>query len=67
MNGFTDHFMDVLFLPGHSPAEGLVELRFDARGGSRISLRIPPLEGVLLLRRLEKELVSSGIELPKAQ
>ena len=67
MSGLTDHFKDVLFLSGHNLAKGLVAFRFDSQDGSRIELKIPPLEAVLLSRQLEEALVSADIEFPKNQ
>jgi hypothetical protein len=65
MNGLTDHFRDGLFLRGHSQAESQVQLLFDQRSGSRLTLTLPLLEAMILLRTLEKARKDAGFEFPK--
>jgi hypothetical protein len=60
-----DQYKGALFLPGHSHAEGLVRIEYDARNGTRSALTIPLLEAMLLLQQLEAIRVDAGIELPK--
>jgi hypothetical protein len=67
MNGSTDHLTAILFLPGHSSAEGLLELHFDRQDGIPIVLKIPPLEVGPFLQPLIEALESADIEFPKAQ
>jgi hypothetical protein len=67
MNGLTDHFRYELFLPGHSHAERAVQLQFDQRNGTRLTLTIPLPEAMLLLQRLEKVRLDAAFELPKDQ
>ena len=67
MNGLTDHFRCELFLPGHSHAEGLVQLQFDQHSGTRLTLTIPLLEAMLLLQHLEKVRLDAAFEMPKDQ
>jgi hypothetical protein len=63
----TDHFRGELFLPGHSHAEGKVQLQFDQRNGTRLTLTIPLLEAMRLLRQLEKVRLDAAFEMPKDQ
>jgi hypothetical protein len=64
MSGLTDHYRDGLFLRGHSQAESQVQLLFDQRSGSRLTLTLPFLEAMLLLRQLETMRLDAGFEFP---
>jgi hypothetical protein len=46
-------FIDAIYLPGRTPAEGQVRIHYLADNGSRAELMLPLLEATLLLRRLE--------------
>jgi hypothetical protein len=61
----TIRLKDVLFLPGHTPAEGLVKTYYLSDDGKRIELTISLLEAMLLLRQLEAIRAQAGIEFSK--
>ena len=65
LNEPTIKLKDVLFLPGHTQAEGLVKTYYLSDDGKRIELTISLLEAMLLLRQLEAIRVEAGIEFPK--
>lgn len=56
-------FIDTLFLPGHTPAEGVVEIYYQ-ENGTRVQLRLPLLEAMLLLQQLEEARVRAKIDPP---
>jgi hypothetical protein len=61
----TIKLKDVLFLPGHIPAQGLVKMYYLSDDGKRFELTISLLEAMLLLRQLEAIRVQAEIEFPK--
>ena len=60
-------FKDVLFLPGHTQAEGLVRIDYTSDSGTRGELTLYFLEAMLLLRRLEEVRQCARFEFPTDQ
>jgi hypothetical protein len=62
-----EQFIDAIFLPARSHAEGLVRIEYLSDSGTRSALTLRLLEAMLLLQRLETIRNSAGIELPKRE
>ncbi len=63
----SSQFIEAIYLPEYSPAEGRVQIQYLSGNDTRSELTLPLLEAMRLLQRLETIRAEAGIELPTDQ